>query len=42
MTKLVQQGRSNIVDGHLKGAMTIMSNSQAKTDPTTSFLERVG
>ncbi|KAK0388180.1 hypothetical protein NLU13_4425 [Sarocladium strictum] len=37
---LVQQGRSNIVDGHLKGAMTIMSNSKTRTDPTTSFLER--
>lgn len=39
--QLVQQGRSNIVDGHLKGAMTIMSNSKARTDPTSSFLERV-
>ncbi|KAF5016517.1 hypothetical protein F66182_11778 [Fusarium sp. NRRL 66182] len=37
---LVQKGRSNIVDGHLKGAMTIMSNNEAATDPTGIFLER--
>ncbi|KAL7794238.1 fungal-specific transcription factor domain-containing protein [Trichoderma ceciliae] len=37
---LVQAGRSNIVDGHLKGAMAIMCNSQALTDPTGVFLER--
>ncbi|KAM5343177.1 hypothetical protein ACJ41O_014143 [Fusarium nematophilum] len=37
---LVQQGRSNIVDGHLKGAMTIMSHNEAATDPTGIFLER--
>ncbi|KAF5003387.1 hypothetical protein FDECE_10066 [Fusarium decemcellulare] len=37
---LVQQGRSNIVDGHLKGAMTIMTNNEAATDPTGIFLER--
>ncbi|KAF4970699.1 hypothetical protein FSARC_2330 [Fusarium sarcochroum] len=37
---LVQQGRSNIVDGHLKGAMTIMSNNETATDPTGIFLER--
>jgi hypothetical protein len=38
---LVQKGRSNIVDGHLKGAMTIMSNNGTATDPTGVFLERV-
>ncbi|CAM1510577.1 Fc.00g009120.m01.CDS01 [Cosmosporella sp. VM-42] len=37
---LVQKGRSNIVDGHLKGAMTIMGSSQAAADPTGVFLER--
>ncbi|KAL6920481.1 hypothetical protein ACHAP8_008841 [Fusarium lateritium] len=37
---LVQKGRSNIVDGHLKGAMTIMSNNGSATDPTGVFLER--
>ncbi|EHK16142.1 uncharacterized protein TRIVIDRAFT_232488 [Trichoderma virens Gv29-8] len=37
---LVQSGRSNIVDGHLKGAMAIMCSSQALTDPTAVFLER--
>ncbi|RSL64317.1 hypothetical protein CEP54_004758 [Fusarium duplospermum] len=37
---LVQKGRSNIVDGHLKGAMTIMSHNEAATDPTGIFLER--
>jgi hypothetical protein len=38
---LVQKARSNIVDGHLKGAMTIMSNGQTPTDRTGVFLERV-
>lgn len=38
---LVQRGRSNIVDGHLKGAMSIMSNREPSTDPTGVFLERV-
>ncbi|KAK1239334.1 hypothetical protein MKX07_008822 [Trichoderma sp. CBMAI-0711] len=37
---LVQSGRSNIVDGHLKGAMAVMCSSQALTDPTAVFLER--
>ncbi|KAJ4245342.1 Zn(2)-C6 fungal-type domain-containing protein [Fusarium falciforme] len=37
---LVQKGRSNIVDGHLKGAMTIMSHNETATDPTGIFLER--
>jgi hypothetical protein len=41
LPQLVQKGRSNIVDGHLKGAMTIMSNREASTDPTNVFLERV-
>lgn len=40
--KLVQQGRSNIVDGHLKGAMSILSNQfPVTTDPASAFLERV-
>lgn len=42
LPQLVQRGRSNIVDGHLKGAMTIMGNSQPASDPTGVFLERVG
>ncbi|VUC31284.1 unnamed protein product [Clonostachys rosea] len=37
---LVQRGRSNIVDGHLKGAMTLINNSEASSDPTSVFLER--
>ncbi|KAL6864564.1 fungal-specific transcription factor domain-containing protein [Trichoderma novae-zelandiae] len=37
---LVQNGRSNIVDGHLKGAMAVMCSSQALSDPTAVFLER--
>jgi hypothetical protein len=37
---LVQKARSNIVDGHLKGAMTIMSNGHTPTDRTGVFLER--
>ncbi|POR32472.1 Uncharacterized protein TPAR_07305, partial [Tolypocladium paradoxum] len=38
---LVQRGRSNLVDGHLKGAMAIMGNDgTAETNPTTVFLER--
>ncbi|KAI5860366.1 hypothetical protein GGS23DRAFT_234424 [Durotheca rogersii] len=37
---LVQRGRSSIVDGHLKGALTIMSCSQEDSTPATLFLER--
>ncbi|KUI73834.1 Sterol regulatory element-binding protein ECM22 [Cytospora mali] len=37
---LVQKGRSNLVDGHLKGAMTIMNSYPMATDPTGIFLER--
>ncbi|KAL1884084.1 hypothetical protein Daus18300_000195 [Diaporthe australafricana] len=37
---LVQRGRSNLVDGHLKGAMTIMNSYPAATDATGIFLER--
>ncbi|KAI1087841.1 hypothetical protein F5B19DRAFT_45402 [Rostrohypoxylon terebratum] len=37
---LVQRGRSSIVDGHLKGALTIMSASQEKSTPASLFLER--
>jgi hypothetical protein len=39
--KLVQRGNSNIVKGHLKGAMTIMKSGPQVTTPTTLFLERV-
>lgn len=39
--QLVQTGRSTIVDGHLKGAMAIMNNSQGADDPASVFLERV-
>ncbi|KUJ21649.1 uncharacterized protein LY89DRAFT_608045 [Mollisia scopiformis] len=38
---LVQKGSSNIVNGHLKGAMTIMKSGRQITTPTTVFLERV-
>ncbi|KUI59380.1 hypothetical protein VP1G_06654 [Cytospora mali] len=37
---LVQKGRSNLVDGHLKGAMTIMNSYPTATDATGIFLER--
>ncbi|KAK2028263.1 hypothetical protein LX32DRAFT_694196 [Colletotrichum zoysiae] len=37
---LVQQNRSNIVDGHLKGAIAIMNANSDDTNPTTAFLER--
>ncbi|OHW91384.1 fungal Zn binuclear cluster domain containing protein [Colletotrichum incanum] len=37
---LVQQNRSNIVDGHLKGAIAIMNGSSDNSNPTTAFLER--
>lgn len=37
---LVQKGHSNLVDGHLKGAMTIMDSYPTATDPTGIFLER--
>lgn len=36
----MQKGRSNLVDGHLKGAMTIMNSYPTATDPTGIFLER--
>ncbi|KAH9896337.1 hypothetical protein F4778DRAFT_746012 [Xylariomycetidae sp. FL2044] len=36
---LVQRGRTNIVDGHLKGALTIMCSSQMSS-PAGLFLER--
>lgn len=39
--QLVQKGRSNIVEGHLKGALAIMSAStEEPLDPTATFLER--
>ncbi|KAE8443160.1 hypothetical protein EG329_002329 [Mollisiaceae sp. DMI_Dod_QoI] len=37
---LVQRGSSNIVTGHLKGAMTIMKSGPLISTPTTIFLER--
>ncbi|KAK0706346.1 fungal-specific transcription factor domain-containing protein [Lasiosphaeria miniovina] len=37
---LVQKGRSNIVAGHLKGALTIMCTNPEPSDPTSVFLER--
>lgn len=37
---LVQKGRSNIVDGHLRGALTIMESSPGDSSPTSIFLER--
>lgn len=37
----MQRGRANIVDGHLKGALTIMNSCQGDLSPTSVFLERV-
>ncbi|KAK3392590.1 fungal-specific transcription factor domain-containing protein [Sordaria brevicollis] len=37
---LVQRGRSNLVDGHLKGALTIMCTNPEPSDSTSIFLER--
>nr|CAD11325.1 hypothetical protein [Neurospora crassa] len=37
---LVQRGRSNLVDGHLKGALTIMCTTPEPSDSTSIFLER--
>ncbi|KAI2601777.1 hypothetical protein GGR54DRAFT_54051 [Hypoxylon sp. NC1633] len=34
------RGRTNIVDGHLKGALTIMSSSRGESTPASVFLER--
>ncbi|KAH8197688.1 hypothetical protein TruAng_008147 [Truncatella angustata] len=34
------KGRSNIVDGHLRGALTIMESSPGDLSPTSIFLER--
>lgn len=39
--QLVQKGRSNIVDGHLKGALTVMVSNSEAANPTAMFLERV-
>lgn len=36
----MQKGHSNLVDGHLKGAMSIMDSYPTATDPTGIFLER--
>ncbi|KAG6040597.1 hypothetical protein E4U41_007791 [Claviceps citrina] len=36
---LVQRRRSNLVESHLKGAMTIMRNSPSRMDRTSIFLE---
>ncbi|KAM6527588.1 hypothetical protein FALCPG4_008644 [Fusarium falciforme] len=38
--ELLQRGRSSIVDGHLKGAMIIMSQNDQKPTSTSAFLER--
>lgn len=37
---LVQRGRSNIVEGHLKGALTVMRSNPEPLDSTGIFLER--
>ncbi|KAM7208522.1 Fungal specific transcription factor domain containing protein [Naviculisporaceae sp. PSN 640] len=37
---LVQKGRSNIVHGHLKGALTVMCTNTEPSDATSVFLER--
>ncbi|PBP23529.1 hypothetical protein BUE80_DR005492, partial [Diplocarpon rosae] len=37
---LVQKGNSNMVYGHLKGAMTVMKSGPKIDTPTTLFLER--
>jgi hypothetical protein len=39
--QLVQKGQSNIVAGHLKGALTIMGSAADPADSTSIFLERV-
>jgi len=39
--QLVQKGHSNIVAGHLKGALTIMGTEPDPADSTSVFLERV-
>lgn len=39
--QLVQRGNSNIVNGHLKGAMTVMKSGLPISTPVTLFLERV-
>ncbi|KAM3437373.1 hypothetical protein NHJ13734_004633 [Beauveria thailandica] len=37
---LVHRERSQIVDGHLKGALAILNSGPATSDPTRAFLER--
>ncbi|PKS05566.1 hypothetical protein jhhlp_008084 [Lomentospora prolificans] len=37
---LVKEGQTNIVDGHLKGAMSILNASDESLDATGAFLER--
>ncbi|KAG8413483.1 hypothetical protein J3459_015366 [Metarhizium acridum] len=37
---LVQRQRSNLVEGHLKGAMAIMRNGPSRNDQTSLFLDR--
>jgi hypothetical protein len=39
--QLVSRGNSDFVDGHLKGAITIMKSGPPLSTPTTLFLERV-
>ena len=38
--QLVQRGSSNIVNGHLKGAMTVLASGPRVSTPTGQFLER--
>jgi hypothetical protein len=38
---LVQRGNSSIVNGHLKGAMTVMRSGSKLATPATQFLEHV-
>lgn len=39
--QLVKDGTTNIVDGHLKGAMSVIAASEESPDDTGVFLERV-
>jgi len=40
-SQLLSRGNSEFVDGHLKGAITIMKSGPQQSTPTTLFLERV-
>jgi len=41
MLQLVKAGGSTLVDGHLKGAMSIFESGGEGLDSTGAFLERV-